>query len=108
MPGEVGAESNPLSKDSLTFDALPDDVLPDKGSTRAHIAEDALPLTTNDEQIQKMNDTALIAPGSIKTVTPPNGTSLQLKYQEDPAPAKLPTPAPVRQAISNPYSILDH
>ncbi len=108
MPGQVGAGNNPLSKDSLTFDTLPDDVQPDKASPRAHIAEDALPLTTNAEQIQKLNDTALNAPGTIKTVTPKNGTSLQLKYQEDPAPVKLPAPSPVRQPIPNPYDILDH
>jgi hypothetical protein len=107
IPGQVGAESNPLTKASLTFDTLPDDVLPDKASPRAHVANDVLPLSTNAARIQKINDTALNAPGSIKTIIPSKAAELEKRYEEDFAPANLPAPSPVRRPISSPYDILD-
>jgi len=108
MPGKVAAENDPLSKASLTFDSVPDEMLPTKGPPHNDGSGETLPLSTNAEQLQKLNDAAMNVPGLVKTVTPVNSTSLQLKLTNNPDPIiKLTSPSPVRQPIASPFSILD-
>jgi len=108
MPGQVAAKNNPLTKASLTFDSLPDETLPSKRALRADASAADLPLGTNEARLQKLNNAALLAPGSVKTVTTANNVStLKLNLVNDPEPVKLTPPSPVRQPISSPYSILD-
>jgi hypothetical protein len=108
MPGKMAADSDPMAKDKLSFDSLPDDTASIK-TLHDPSASRALPLTTNMAQIQKLTDATLTAPGTVKTVTSPNVSTLQLKLAADPPPPKLVAPVSSGHAsIANPYSILDH
>ncbi len=108
MPGKVAAESDPMPNDSLTFDNLPDDALPEQQHSHGMgISKIELPITTNAGQIEKLTDSALGIHGT-KTAAAVNVTSLQLKLAADPPTVKLTPPSPVRQPISNPFNILDH
>lgn len=109
MPGQVAAKNDSLTKASLTFDSLPDENVPaSKRALRADASAADLPLATNEARLQKLNNAALIAPGSAKTVTPVNNVAvLKLNLANESEPLKLTPPSPVRQPISSPYSILD-
>jgi hypothetical protein len=108
MPGKIAADSDPMAKDSLSFDSLPDDTGTSK-SLHDPTASKALPLTTNMQQIQKLTDASLNAPGTIKSTPINNVSTLQLKLTIDPTAPKLVAPVNAgRMSIANPYSILDH
>jgi len=107
MPGKIAADNNPLTKESLTFDALPDDTSSSKSSHHNDISKTELPVSSNAAQIQKLTDASLTAKGSTRTTTPVNVSSMQLKLAEDPPSPKLVAPNSGRQPIANPYSILD-
>jgi len=108
MPGKIAADNNPLTRDSLTFDSLPDDTGSSKSSHHDSISKTELPLSSNAAQVQKLTDASLTAKGSTRTNAPVNVSAMQLKLVEDPPPPKLVVPNSGRQPIANPYSILDH
>jgi len=113
MPGQTAAESNPLLQDkaaNLAFDLSEDEGLPRQGPQDSGSSKAELPAATNAAQLQKISDASLVVPGTVKSTKPTPLTSMQLKFQDNPAPApfKMAPPSPVRPPIADPHDIFYH